>query len=67
MKKSLLAFTLITIALIFPKDSSASLLVIDKEGDLIWKVLASESSLGVPKSSEIIIKSVAGSPPAGSS
>ncbi|OGM04129.1 hypothetical protein A2129_02600 [Candidatus Woesebacteria bacterium GWC1_42_13] len=67
MKKSLLAFTLITIALISPKDSYASLLVIDREGDVIWKVLASESSLGVPKSSEIIIKSVAGSPPAGSS
>lgn len=60
MKKSLL-FALLFLFFLFPRTAFASLIVIDKDGEVIWKVLASETTLGIPRSSEIIVKNVAGS------
>jgi len=66
VKRSLLLILLI-LPFLFPKGASASLIVIDKKGEIVWKVLASEATLGIPKASEIVIKNVAGSLPSGSS
>jgi len=67
MNKSLLLFGFLVLALVFPKGAQATLLVIDQKGEVVWNVLASESTLGVPKSSEIIIKSLAAGIPGASS
>jgi hypothetical protein len=67
MKKGLLILGFLILTLVFPSQAHASLVVIDKKGEVIWKVLASESALGVPKSSEIIVKSLAAGTPGVSS
>ena len=67
MKKDLLFIGLLVLALIFPKGAHATLVVIDQKGDVVWNVLASETSLGVPKSSEIIVKSLAAGTPGANS
>ena len=67
MKKGLLALGFLVLALTFPKDARASLVVIGQKGEVVWNVLASESTLGIPKSSEIIVKSLASGTPGASS
>jgi len=59
MKKSLFAIVFIALAFVLPKDVNASLIVIDKKGEVVWNVLASEAALGVPKSAEITVKNLA--------
>ncbi len=66
MKKSLLLF-LLTLPFFFPHAANASLIVIDKDGSVVWKVLATESTLGIPKASEIKVKNLAGSTLGGNS
>lgn len=67
MVKGLLVIIFIVLALVNPQKASASLIIIDKKGEVIWKVLASEATLGVPKSSEIVVKNLAGSFPGANS
>ena len=60
MKKSLLLFTLLLAGLAFPRSASASLIVIDRNGEIVWKVLSSEtSSLEIPTNSSISVRSLA--------
>ncbi|OGM15764.1 hypothetical protein A2V56_02405 [Candidatus Woesebacteria bacterium RBG_19FT_COMBO_42_9] len=66
MKRSLLLFLLI-LPFFFPRNAFASLIVIDKNGEVVWKVLASEATLGIPKASQIVVKNVVGGSPAESS
>jgi hypothetical protein len=67
MKKGLLTLGFLVLTLAFPKVAHATLIVIDQKGEVVWNVLASESTLGVPKSSEIIVKSLAAGTPGANS
>nr|AQS34463.1 hypothetical protein [uncultured bacterium] len=58
MKKGLPLLTLFALFFIFPASVNASLIVIDQKGEVVWNVLASETSLGIPKSSEITVKTL---------
>lgn len=66
MKRSLLLFLLV-LPFLFPREANATLIVIDKKGEVIWNVLASEATLGVPKASQIVVTNLAGSSSSGSS
>jgi hypothetical protein len=59
MKWSLLSLLLFALLFFFAAPAKASLIVIDSKGVVIWKVLASEATLGVPKASEITVKALA--------
>jgi hypothetical protein len=58
MQKGLLTFGFLFLALVLPRSARATLIVIDPKGEVVWNVLASESSLGIPKSSQIIVKNL---------
>ena len=65
-----IAFILVLAFIIFISNTSLvmanSLVVVDKNGDIVWNVLAEESSLvEIPKSSYLEVKKVANSPASG--
>lgn len=56
MKKALLIALLLLFPFFLPKSASASLIVIDKEGVIIWRVLGSETTLSeIPTNSAITV------------
>jgi hypothetical protein len=60
MKKTIFVLSLAVFLILSAKEASASIILIDKNGEIVWKVLSSESSvaLAVPKQS-LLVKDVA--------
>jgi len=59
MKKSLFILSFTFFLFFFTKDAYASLLLIDKNGEIVWKVLSSQVTfLDIPKSSAISVKNL---------
>ncbi|KKT32789.1 MAG: hypothetical protein UW21_C0018G0005 [Candidatus Woesebacteria bacterium GW2011_GWB1_44_11b] len=52
-------FSLFLVILLFPESVQASLLVVDKNGEVTWKVLALESGLEIPDRGELQVKDIA--------